>query len=55
MNVHGSISKRENKYAKWILFNISQMIIKLGHQCPEHSIHNYSLTKKQKANIIMKS
>lgn len=56
INVHGAISKRENKYARWILFNISQIVIKLDHQCPNHPAYNYYLTKKkQKANITMKA
>ena len=46
INVHGTISKRGDKYARWILFNISQMIVKLGHQCPEHPVYNYYLMKK---------
>ena len=27
-------------------FNISQMVVKLGHQCPNHPVYNYYLTKK---------
>ena len=46
INIHGAISKRGNKYARWILFNISQMVVKLGHQCPEHPVYNYYLMKK---------
>ena len=46
INVHGAISKRGNKYARWILFNISQMVVKLGHQCPNHPVYNYYLIKK---------
>ena len=46
INVHGAISKRGNKYARWILFNISQMVVKLGHQCPNHPVYNYYLMKK---------
>ena len=46
INVHGAISKRGNKYARWILFNISQMVVKLWHQCPEHPVYNYYLMKK---------
>ena len=46
INVHGALSKRGNKYARWILFNISQMVVKLGHQCPEHPVYNYYLMKK---------
>ena len=46
INVHAAISKRGNKYARWILFNISQMVVKLGHQCPEHPVYNYYLMKK---------
>lgn len=46
INVHGTISKRGNKYARWILFNISQMVVKLGHQCPNHPVYNYYLIKK---------
>ena len=46
INVHGAISKRGNKYARWILFNISQMVVKLEHQCPEHPVYNYYLMKK---------
>ena len=46
VNVHGAISKRGDKYARWILFNISQMVVKLGHQYPEHPVYNYYLKKK---------
>ena len=46
INVHGAISKRGNKYARWILFNVSQMIVKLGHQYPNHPVYNYYLMKK---------
>ena len=46
INVHGAISKRGNKYARWILFNISQMVVKLGHQCTNHPVYNYYLIKK---------
>ena len=46
INIHGAISKRGNKYARWILFNISQMVVKLGHQCPNHPVYNYYLIKK---------
>ena len=46
INVHGAISKRGDKYARWILFNISQMVVKLGHQYPEHPVYNYYLKKK---------
>ena len=46
INVHGAISKRGDKYARWILFNISQMVVKLGHQYPEHPVYNYYLIKK---------
>ena len=45
-SVHGTISKRGNKYARWILFNISQMVVKLGYQCSNHPAYNYYLTKK---------
>ena len=44
--VHGAISKRGNKYARWILFNISQMVVKLGHQCPNHPVYKYYLMRK---------
>lgn len=44
INVHGSISKRGDKYARWILFNISRMVVKLGPQCPP--VYNYYLIKK---------
>ena len=46
INVHGAISKRGDKYARWILFNISQMVVKLGHQYLEHPVYNYYLKKK---------
>lgn len=46
INVHGTISKRGDKYARWILFNISQMVVKLGHQCPSHPVYKYYLIKK---------
>ena len=46
INVHGAISKRGDKYVRWILFNISQMVVKLGHQCPNHPVYNYYLKKK---------
>ena len=46
INVHGAISKRGDKYVRWIFFNISQMVVKLGHQCPSHPVYNYYLKKK---------
>ena len=46
INVHGAISKRGDKYVRWILFNISQMVVKLGNQCPSHPVYNYYLKKK---------
>lgn len=46
INVKGAISKRGDKYARWILFNISQMVVKLGHQYPSHPVYNYYLIKK---------
>ncbi len=46
INVHGSISKRGDKYVRWILFNISQMVVKLGHQCPNHPVYIYYQNKK---------
>ena len=46
INVHGSISKRGDKYVRWILFNISQMVVKLGHQCPSHPVYIYYQNKK---------
>ncbi len=47
--------KRGDKYARWILFNISQMVVKLGHQYPSHPVYNYYLIKKKKANTITKA
>ena len=44
-----------DKYVRWILFNISQMVVKLGHQCPNHPVYNYYLKKKPKANTITKA
>ena len=46
INVHGSISKRGDKYIRWILFNVSHVMVKLGHQCPNHPVYNYYLKKK---------
>ena len=47
INVHGRISKRGNKYARYILFNISEMIVKLGGKYyPEHPIYIYYQKKK---------
>ena len=42
-----------NKYARWILFNISQMVVKLGHQCPNHPVYNYYLTKKAERQTLL--
>lgn len=36
----------KDKNVRWILFNISQMVVKLGHQCPNHPVYNYYLKKK---------
>ena len=55
INVHGAISKRGDKYVRWILFNISQMVVKLGHQCPNHPVYNYYLKKKAEGKQIKHS
>jgi len=47
INVHGTISKRGNKYVRWILFNCSQMIVKMcAKQYPEHPVYIYYQSKK---------
>ena len=47
INVHGAISKRGNKYARYILFNCSQMVVKLGAtNYPEHPVYIYYQNKK---------
>ncbi|MFR5684116.1 MAG: transposase [Clostridia bacterium] len=56
INIYGTISKRGNKYARWILFNCIQMIIKLeDRQYPEHLGYIYYQSKNQKENTIMKA
>ena len=55
INVHGSISKRGDKYVRWILFNISQMVVKLGHQCPSHPVYIYYQNKKAEGKHYYKS
>ena len=43
----GAISKRGNKYARYILFNCSQMVVKLGaSNYPEHPVYIYYQNKK---------
>lgn len=43
----GAISKRGNKYARCILFNYSQMVVKLGSlNYPEHPVYIYYQNKK---------
>ena len=47
INVKGAISKRGNKYARYILFNCSQMVVKLGaSNYPEHLVYIYYQNKK---------
>lgn len=47
INVKGAISKRGNKYARYILFNCSQMVVKLGaSNYPEHPVYIYYQNKK---------
>jgi transposase len=47
INIKGSISKRGSKYARWILFNVSQTIVSLGaRQCPYHPVYIYYQKKK---------
>ena len=47
INVKGAISKRGNKYARYLLFNCSQMVVKLGATYyPEHPVHIYYQNKK---------
>lgn len=47
INVKGAISKRGNKYARYILFNCSQMVVKLGSSnYPEHPVYIYYQNKK---------
>ena len=47
INVKGAISKRGNKYARYILFNCSQMVVKLGaSNHPEHPVYIYYQNKK---------
>ena len=47
INVIGAISKRGNKYARYILFNCSQMVVKLGaSNYPEHPVYIYYQNKK---------
>ena len=47
INVCGAISKRGNKYARYILFNCSQMVVKLGaSHYPEHPVFIYYQKKK---------
>lgn len=47
INVHGAISKRGNKYARYILFNCSELIVKLGARYyPQHPIYIYYQKKK---------
>ena len=47
INVKGAISKRGNKYARYILFNCSQMVVKLGaSNYPEHPVYIYYQSKK---------
>lgn len=47
INVKGAISKRGNKYARYILINCSQMVVKLGaSNYPEHPVYIYYQNKK---------
>ena len=48
INYHGPISKRENRYARKILFNCSRNIVTLSAKCDkENLIYVYYLKKKQ--------
>lgn len=46
LNIHGAISKRGSKYARHLMFNISQAMVKQGHNYPNHPVYLYYLTKK---------
>lgn len=47
INVHGSISKRGDKYVRKILFNICQNTVKIcARYFPEHPIYEYYIKKK---------
>ena len=47
INKHGPISKRGNKYARWVLFNCSETIVKVGATWyPNHPIYLYYQKKK---------
>lgn len=47
INVHGTISKRGNKYVRYILFNCSKTMVKLGSKYyPDHPIFVYYQKKK---------
>ena len=52
INVHGAISKRGDKYARWILFNIRQMVVRLECQYPNHPVYNYYLTKNRRQTLL---
>ncbi len=56
INVKGAISKRENKYARYILFNCSQMVVKLGaSNYPEHPVYIYYQNKKAEGKYYYES
>lgn len=54
INVKGAISKRGNKYARYILFNCSQMVVKLGaSNYPEHPVYIYYQSKKSRRQTLL--
>lgn len=56
INVKGAISKRGNKYARYILFNCSQMVVKLGaSNYSEHPVYIYYQNKKSEGKHYYES
>lgn len=56
INVRGAISKRGNKHIRWVLFNCSQIIVRLGaRQCPYHPVYIYYQKKKAEGKHFYES
>lgn len=56
INKHGPISKRGNKYARWVLFNCSEVIVRVGATCHnEHPVYIYYQKKKAEGKHFYES
>lgn len=56
INKHGPISKRGNKYSRWVLFNCSEVIVRVGATWyNEHPVYIYYQKKKAEGKHFYES